>query len=137
MGCFDYVYHKTTCPNCGCEIDEFQTKDGSRSFETLGLREVNNFYSSCKCGFWLEYKRKPNTYKTLCSEDLEEATKLLKKVVEYDIDDNGWCCVDLLVLQQEIRSFLCELTNDIQDFEFTYYKLPQIHSEKEDDIQDT
>ena len=63
MGMFDNIKFKTKCPNCGNEVDDFQSKDGGCNLNTLNYWDVDNFYSSCdKCGTWIEYtlnKKRP------------------------------------------------------------------------------
>ena len=60
MGMFDYVDLKVPCPNCGGEIDGFQSKDGACLLDTLKFWQVNHFYSSCPyCDAWVTYTRNP------------------------------------------------------------------------------
>ncbi len=58
MGMFDYITFHCTCPNCGAEVSEFQTKDlndtmSNYFLETMSLQDLvdlDNFYTMCpKC----------------------------------------------------------------------------------------
>lgn len=55
---FDYVDYKMPCPSCGKELKQFQTKDKHCVFEHYGPWEVDNFYTSCPCGEWIEFNKK-------------------------------------------------------------------------------
>lgn len=56
MGMFNYINFKTKCPNCGTDVDGFQSKDGLCQLDTLEYWQVKKFYSSCpKCNTWIEY----------------------------------------------------------------------------------
>lgn len=59
MGMFDYVVFEVPCPNCGKTVKGFQSKDGDCLMETVKPWTVSNFYTSCTCGTWIEYRRKP------------------------------------------------------------------------------
>ena len=60
MGMFDDVNFKMNCPNCGQEVDDFQSKDRECTLSTLEPDEVNNFYTHCHaCGTWIEFTREP------------------------------------------------------------------------------
>lgn len=55
MGMFDYVEYECECPACGTKVEDFQSKDGDCTLDTLQPDEVRNFYSSCKnCGIWID-----------------------------------------------------------------------------------
>lgn len=60
MGMFDYVDHEAPCFKCGEMLDDWQSKSGDCSLDTLSTDEVDNFYTSCdKCKTWNEYKAIP------------------------------------------------------------------------------
>ena len=64
MGMYDYIRYVMDCPECGVEIDSFQSKDGDCCLATLEFWEVDRFYSTCqKCQTWIEYNRKRPTGK--------------------------------------------------------------------------
>ena len=54
MGLFDSVNYKAKCPNCGANIDTWQTKEGACILELLEPWEVKYFHGSCECGAWIE-----------------------------------------------------------------------------------
>jgi len=54
MGMFDYVEFVCECPNCGTEVEDFQTKDGY-SLSAIQPHECQSFYSECpNCGTWID-----------------------------------------------------------------------------------
>jgi hypothetical protein len=56
MGMFDYVKFECECPDCGCPVTEFQSKDGECDMVTLLPEDVKNFYTSCPCcKLWIEF----------------------------------------------------------------------------------
>ena len=57
MGIFDNVRHEMECPNCGRLVDDFQTKDDDCVLLNLEFWEVDNFYTFCTCGVWIEFNR--------------------------------------------------------------------------------
>lgn len=57
MGMFDYVNFKMNCPKCGDEVLGFQSKDAHCMLEKVDPVSVNNFYSNCACGHWIELSR--------------------------------------------------------------------------------
>ena len=57
MGMYDYVNFKTNCPKCGTELSAFQTKDANCNLDWVDPVAINNFYTSCKCGNWIEFNR--------------------------------------------------------------------------------
>ena len=62
MGMFDWIKFETKCPNCKQKVNNFQSKDRGCHMQILNYWEVDNFYSPCKCGTWIEYnliKKKP------------------------------------------------------------------------------
>jgi hypothetical protein len=65
MGMFNVINFSMSCPNCGVEINEFQTKDGNLLLDIVEPDSVNNFYSSCdncsRSGIntWIEFSRAP------------------------------------------------------------------------------
>ena len=58
MGMFDHVRYRMQCPKCGREVSNFQSKDGDCTLDILDTWQVSYFYSSCKCGAWIEFVRK-------------------------------------------------------------------------------
>jgi hypothetical protein len=57
MGMFDYVHFEMDCPKCGVKITAFQSKDEACYMETIEPDSLTWFYSSCKCGAWIEFRR--------------------------------------------------------------------------------
>ena len=57
MGMFDYVNFKMVCPSCGTETSNFQSKDGKCWLETVEPDAVDEFYTMCSCGTWIEFSR--------------------------------------------------------------------------------
>lgn len=57
MGMYDYVNFKTKCPNCKELLEDFQTKDYICSMCTTEPENIDRFYCSCSCGYWIEYSR--------------------------------------------------------------------------------
>lgn len=58
MGMFDNVNFKMNCPNCGKEVDDFQTKDHHCALNTIDPDLVDDFYSSCdNCKTWISFER--------------------------------------------------------------------------------
>lgn len=58
MGMYDYVDWTITCPACGEQVVNFQSKDGYCELGTLYAHTVTNFYSFCdnkECEIWFEY----------------------------------------------------------------------------------
>ena len=56
---FDYVKFSHPCKKCGTLLEEWQTKDGPMSLETIELNEINGglVYTSCdNCNTWNQYK---------------------------------------------------------------------------------
>ena len=48
MGMLDDIKDfKVKCPNCGTEVNGFQSKDGACLMDKIDYWTVNNFYSSC------------------------------------------------------------------------------------------
>jgi hypothetical protein len=59
MGMFDWVNLKMKCPNCGEEINRFQTKDYDCELKTRNPLETNYFYGGCEnCETWITFERK-------------------------------------------------------------------------------
>ena len=59
MGMFDYVRFQYPCKNCGITLDEWQTKHGPMSLETIELCEINRglVYTNCDiCDTWNQYR---------------------------------------------------------------------------------
>ena len=64
MGMFDYITvdKQVNCPDCGAEVDGFQSKNGPCCLETLPHTEVDNFYASCpECTEWIEFFKVEDT----------------------------------------------------------------------------
>jgi len=58
MGMFDYIVTPDVkCPGCKEPLSGFQSKDGPCGLDTLSHTEVDNFYTHCKCGFWIQFDR--------------------------------------------------------------------------------
>lgn len=57
MGMFDYVNFEMDCPKCGNKVLGFQTKSAYCVLERVDPVAIDNFYSSCKCGNWIEFNR--------------------------------------------------------------------------------
>ena len=55
---FDWVEYTCPCPNCGAEVDGFQTKDLCRQLDRIDYRTVYHFYAMCHCGTWIDFIRK-------------------------------------------------------------------------------
>ena len=78
---FDWVEFSTKCPNCGSNVQGFQSKSGDCLLETLSISDVDNFYSSCEgCGLWIEFTKQetrksvPFTRKTRLGDTEEFST---------------------------------------------------------------
>ena len=56
---FDWVDFKCRCPNCGAQVQTFQTKDLCNQLDTVDHRIVYHFYAECRCGAWIDFIRKP------------------------------------------------------------------------------
>jgi len=55
MGMFDYVNYKAPCPNCGVELNRWQTKDDCCCLTMLEPWQVKYFYAICgNCGTWID-----------------------------------------------------------------------------------
>lgn len=56
MGMFNYVNYKGTCPSCGADVTEWQTKDGGDLYMThVNPFAIDYFYTVCpKCKSWLD-----------------------------------------------------------------------------------
>ena len=53
---FDYVEGlEIDCPHCGKKLNDFQSKDGECFCTTINFTQVNNFYTGCDCGAWIEF----------------------------------------------------------------------------------
>lgn len=59
MGMFDWVHFKMVCPTCNNMTDMFQSKDVGCMCDTVQPEDIDNFYSYCKCGTWIEFNRNP------------------------------------------------------------------------------
>jgi hypothetical protein len=59
MGMYDYVNFAMNCPNCGAEVDGFQSKSGPCTLSFIDPQETTNFYSACsRCGTLYEFIKK-------------------------------------------------------------------------------
>ena len=47
MGMFDFVEGEFKCPNCGCLITDFQTKEHECIMKTYDFRDCDYFYGPC------------------------------------------------------------------------------------------
>ena len=48
------------CPKCGKPLKGWQTKSTPNPYlNDVDFREVYNFYTSCECGYRVEFTRKP------------------------------------------------------------------------------
>jgi hypothetical protein len=47
-----------TCPKCGKKISGWQSKDAGCDLDTVSIKDVREFYSSCPCGIWAQYNLK-------------------------------------------------------------------------------
>ena len=57
MGMFDYVKYGCICPVCKNKVDGFQSKDGECALDLVSVSDVDNFYTHCQCGVWIEFNR--------------------------------------------------------------------------------
>ena len=57
MGMFDDVHFEMDCPKCGAHLNSFQSKSGHCELDTVEPDGLGNFYSSCRCGAWIEFSR--------------------------------------------------------------------------------
>ena len=58
MGMFDYVKcPEVLCPECDRPLEGWQSKGGECVLDTVDFSELNNFYTSCECGVWIEFNR--------------------------------------------------------------------------------
>lgn len=85
MGMFDYVKYKMKCPHCGKMITEFQSKDGCCLCVELDFWEVEEFYNSCKCGTWIEFRLKEEFMRPRHTIDHYEMTVELPKKPKEDL----------------------------------------------------
>jgi len=83
MGTYDNVEFEMNCPECGTNVNDFQSKDGFCILATVKYWEVDNFYSACpSCGLWIEFTRKIpkeelpiSAYQMTVSHDYQKAKK--------------------------------------------------------------
>lgn len=72
MGLYDNIEAPDIpCPSCGKPLHGWQSKDGPCYLETLDFRNVDNFYTGCSCGEWVEFTRRRPTKITLDDYDME------------------------------------------------------------------
>ena len=57
MGMYDYVNFKMNCPKCSEEVTGFQTKSAHCILDTVDPVAIDNFYTKCSCGNWIEFSR--------------------------------------------------------------------------------
>ena len=58
MGLFDNVNVKLPCPDCGTQVEGFQSKDRDCILDTIDPNCVKSFYSSCpNCERQIKYRR--------------------------------------------------------------------------------
>jgi len=67
MGIFNTIMNFTlSCPVCGHEISEFQTKDNDPSLSFVTFDSVDNFYSICDgCNSFIELYFCPDKERTI------------------------------------------------------------------------
>lgn len=64
MGMYDHVRvpdRICKCPKCGDTLSGWQSKDKGCTLSTVEWWDVDNFYTHCDCGEWVEYFRKKAT----------------------------------------------------------------------------
>lgn len=69
MGMFDNVEYSAPCYKCGNTLTDWQSTSGPCQFETLGVDQVTNLYTSCDkhfggCGAWNEYMTDATEHET-------------------------------------------------------------------------
>jgi len=58
MGMYDNITApEVLCPKCGSSLMGWQSKDGVCELTNIHYLQVNNFYTNCKCGAWIEFNR--------------------------------------------------------------------------------
>ncbi len=57
MGSYDRINFQMQCPNCGAELDDFQSKDSLCEGAFISPMHVKEFYSECNCGEYVIFKR--------------------------------------------------------------------------------
>ena len=57
MGMYDDINFEMNCPKCGKLLSDFQSKDGPCILTMLEPDSVMNFYTSCDCGEWVEFRK--------------------------------------------------------------------------------
>lgn len=60
MGMFDYVKHRSKCPDCGEIVEPFQTKDAECVLDVLDHsdKRIHVYYAQCRnCKTFIEYTR--------------------------------------------------------------------------------
>lgn len=65
MGMYDNVYvpYDIKCSGCGKKLEGWQSKDNLCRLDTVGMGDVENFYTSCPCGIWTEFTKKTSIKK--------------------------------------------------------------------------
>lgn len=82
MGMFDDVGGKIVCPQCGCEIIGFQTKDMSKTLSLYNISELNDgseYHTICEnCKTWCSFVKN-----TDIQADLRKREFTRKQVIDY------------------------------------------------------
>ena len=74
---YDYVNFQMPCPRCGCVLLAFQTKDAHCVMDTIDPDGIGQFYTSCRCGMWVEFNRPhPETPRRKTPATLEDVKAL-------------------------------------------------------------
>lgn len=77
---FDTVQYRTRCWRCEELLREFQTKDGPHLSETVEVRSVKRFYTTCsKCGAWNEYRVVVKQYEVIFERAMSERSSKPQK----------------------------------------------------------
>lgn len=76
---FDRVQFEEPCPHCGKVLTDWQSKSGECFMLWVKPWQVDNFYTSCDCGTWVEYTRPVPTVVEEPPGWKEEFVKQVKK----------------------------------------------------------
>jgi hypothetical protein len=85
MGMFDYVNVNISCPKCGRENTNFQSKDSLCHLDRIDPQYVNEFHALCDCGYWISFERKQRISRENHREEpynLEEVLGLGFQIIE-------------------------------------------------------